>query len=182
MDKSELAVHGAAAAPVTKEEIKRLILEAQTAWRRQSELGLTEEPFEAWRHGSLYDCCRKSSFRALGQHEFGLALAYFEKLAGREPNTRWGHTNHAIAQRESTGEGDLNRAMFKLREACGELADIFGGYENAMNYSHVLMHLIHKCTMRQATAKQVWQVMFTLRSRAKARAKKLAAGADVLKP
>ena len=177
MDKSELAVRGAAASPVTGEEVKRLILEAQAAWRRQSELGLCDEPFEAWRHGALWDAVRKTSFRAVGQHEFGIALGHFEKLAGREVQTRWGHTNHAIAQREGTQEGDRRRAEYKLRQQCEACKEAFNNDpEQALAYACVLLRTIHKTTLDKATAKQVWQVMFTLRSRS---AKRLAKAAPV---
>ena len=43
MDKSDLAVRGAAAALVTGAEVKRLILEAQAEWREQTRLGLTDD-------------------------------------------------------------------------------------------------------------------------------------------
>lgn len=173
MDKSELAVKGASEALVSKEEIKRLILEAQAAWRTQSSLGLCDEPFDAWRHGALYDAVRKASFRAVNQHEFGIALGHFEKLAGKEPNTNWGRTNHAIAKREDGPEGDRRRAEFCLRRECDTVKDAFNSDPGqALAYALVLLRKIHKVTLDKATGKQVFQVIFTLRNRAKAHAKK----------
>lgn len=173
MNKSDKAVLGAAQALVSKEEIKRLILEAQCAWRMQCQVGLCDEEFDAWRHAALYDAVRKTSFRAVGQAEFGKALGYFEKLAGREPNTRWGHTNHAIAQRESGPEGDRRRAEYKLRETAEQVAGAFGDEpEQALAYACVLLKTIHHTDLPRATAKQIWQVAFTLRNRAAARLRK----------
>jgi hypothetical protein len=178
MNKSDKAVLGAAASPVTGVEVKRLILEAQSAWRTQSALGLCDEPFEAWRHGALYDAVRKTSFRAVGQKEFGLALAHFERLAGKEPDTRWGHANHAIAQRESGPEGDRRRAEYMLRKECETVKDAFRGDPGqALAYALTLLRQIHKTDLPRATAKQIWQVKFTLSNRAKAHAKKAEAAA-----
>ena len=173
MNASEKAVLGAAQALVSKEEIKRLILEAQAAYRRQSDLGLCDEPFEAWRHGALWDAVRKTSFRAVGQHEFGIALAYFERLAGREPNTNWGRTNHAIAQHEATGEGDRRRGEYALRQQCELSKAAFNNDAGqALAYALVLLRKIHKTDLQHATGKQLWQVKFTIINRAKAHLKK----------
>ena len=38
--------------------------------------------------------------------------------------------------------------------------------EQALAYACVLLRTIHKTTLDKATGKQVWQVMFTLKSRA----------------
>ena len=179
MNKSEKAVFGAAASLITKAELKRLILEAQAAWRMQCSLGLCEEEFEPWRHAALWDAVRKTSFRAVGQKEFGLALAHFEKLAGREPNTNWGHVNHAIAQHETSPEGDRRRAEYVLRKTCLEVKDAFNGQEGeALAYALVLLRKIHKTDLTHASAKQIWQVKFTLSNRAKAHMKKAEAGSQ----
>jgi hypothetical protein len=175
MNCSDKAIQGAASAPVTPAEVRRLILEAQAAWRTQCSLGLADEDFDAWRRGSLYDALRKTSFRAVGQHEFGLALAHFEKLAGREPSTRWGRANHAIAAREAGPEGDRRRAEHVLRETCAAVAPAFhGSPEQALAYALSLLRRIHRTDLPHAAAKQIWQVKFTLSNRAKAHARKLA--------
>lgn len=180
MNKSELAVKGAAAAQVSKEQVRSLILEAQAAWRRQSELGLCEEDFDAWRHGALYDAVRKTSFRAVGQSDFGKALNHFERLAGKTPSTFWGRANHAIAARETGPEGDRRRAEHKLLEACDQVKAAFADdAEQALAYACVLLKTIHRTDLPAATAKQIWQVMFTLRNRAAARIKKAAHGVPV---
>lgn len=179
-DRSEQAVKGAAGAPVSKEQVKRLILEAQAAHRKQCELGLCEEGFDAWRHGALYDAVRKTSFREVGQHEFGVALNHFEKLAGKAPSTFWGRTNHAIAQRELGAEGDRRRAEHKLLETCEDVKAAFDNdASQALAYAVVLLRTIHRAELNTATAKQIWQVLFTLTNRAKARLKKQQRGVPV---
>lgn len=174
-DRSEKAVKGAAASAVTPEEVKRLILAAQAAWREQTRIGLAEEDFDAWRHGALYDAVRKTSFRQVTQREFGLALGHFGRLAGRGPNTSWQRANEAIASRESTPEGDRRRAEHVLRETCAGLDEAFGGPDKALAYACVLLRRIHRTDLPAATAKQIWQVMFTMKARGKAHAAKQAA-------
>ena len=178
MDKSDLAVRGAAAALVTGAEVKRLILEAQAAWREQTRLGLTDDAFDVWRKAALWDAVRKQSFRAVGQAEFGIALGHFRRMAGKATGgdarpTGWNGTNARIAERETGPEGDRRSAEFKLRQACGEVREAFNNdAEQALAYACVLLRTIHKTDLQHATGKQVWQVMFTLKSRAAARIKK----------
>jgi hypothetical protein len=174
MDNSDLAVKGAASARINKEEVKRLILEADSAWRKQTELGLCDSSFEDWRHAALWDAVRKSSFRNLGQREFGIALGYFRKLSGKpEARQGWNGTSAKIAERESGPEGDRRRAEYKLREACRTHADAFNGDpEQALAYALVLLRQIHCADLPTATAKQIWQVMFTLNTRAAKRIKR----------
>lgn len=179
MDKSDLAVAGAASAAATPAEVRRLILAAQSAWRAQRDLGLTDDGFDAWRKGVLWDTVGQASFRALGQRDFGLAMGAFLRLggkavrtaAGSRPAGAWGRANEAIARRESGPEGDRRRAEWKLREACREAADTFGGESGALAYAESLLRHIHKTSLADATARQIWQTLFTLRSRAAKRAR-----------
>lgn len=174
MDKSELAIRGAAAAQVDKRQTRRLALAARSAYAEQTRLGLADGTFDEWRRGVLWDAVRRASFRTLGQAEFGKALAAFLALAGRDaPSARgaWGRTNAAIARRETSPEGDRARALFKLREACAEAADVFGGEPQALCYAAELLRRIHWTDMERATAKQLWQTFFTVRNRAAAKRK-----------
>lgn len=175
MNNAEKLITEMAAQPVTKIQVRDMILEAQAAWRKQAELGLAEEPFDAWRHGALYDVCRKTSFREVGQHEFGAVLAHFERLAGKEPNTRWGRSNHAIAARECTPEGDRRRAEWLLRQefASPLCVNAFGDAGLAEVYARSLLFRIYRKTaFADASAKELAQITFTLRSRARAKNRK----------
>lgn len=174
MDKSDLTVRGAAAALASKDEVKRLILAAQEAHREQKRLGLTDDTFDVWRHAALWDAVRKTSFRSVGQKEFGQALSHFLRLAGKDgpqgAASGWQRTNAHIAGRESGPEGDRRRAEYMLRKTCGEVKAAFEGDEGqALAYACVLLRTIHATTLDQAQAKQIVQTMFTMRTRAKAR-------------
>jgi hypothetical protein len=158
------AVEGAAAARVTAGEVRTLILTAQGAWRRQRELGLTDDAFEVWRKGVLWDAVRKASFRSLGQREYGVALAAFLRLGGKALPAR-----AAVARRETGPEGDRRRAEWKLRRECEAWEDVFGSASGALDYACSVIRDIHKLPqgreLSDATAKQIWQALFTLRNR-----------------
>lgn len=175
MDKADLAVKGAAQAVIGAEQVRRLILAAQPAWRMQRSMGLTGDGFDVWRKGVLWDLCGKASFRILGQAEFGRALARFLELGGKEPAMfgKWSRTNEAIARRETGPEGDRRRAEYKLRGACSEFAEAFGGEEQARAYARAIMAKVHKTTVERATAKQIMGVFFTIRNRGAAKLRKI---------
>lgn len=178
MDASERAAEGAAAAPATAAQVRRLVLVARSAWRTQRDLGLTDDGFDRWRGGVLWDACSEASFRALGQRGYGRAMAAFLRLgggavrtaAGSRPAGAWGRANEAAAARESGPDGDRRRAEFKLREACRAAAGAFGSEAGALAYARGLLRAIHKRQdgreFEGATARQLWQTMFTVRSRA----------------
>jgi len=156
----EIAVAAQGAFFLTREQVKEVILAAQNAWRKQTELGLTEMPFEDWRKQTLWDLICKNSFRTVNQTEFNKALDGFYVLSGkRQP----GHLHCSKMQTKD----EQRRAIWRLKEECKELADSFGGEEGAMRYANSLVEKIHKVKLCDASAKQVWQVIFTLKARAK---------------
>lgn len=173
MDASDRAVQGAAAARISARQVRELILTANRAWREQCRLGLTEDSFDTWRRGVLWDTVQQSSFRAMGQREFGLALGAFARLEGAaEASGGRGRAKAAAARREASGEGDRRRAEWCLRRECGRLDGVFGGEGRALAYAEGLLGRVHRTSLADATAKQVWQALFTLRSRAAAKRKK----------
>lgn len=187
MDNAERAVKGAAAAGINADEVRRLILAAQTAHKLQASLGLTEDTFDVWRKGVLWDTVRRSSFRQLGQAEFGKAMKAFLLLGGKDaPPVRsgavrrfgkWDRTNEAIARNESSAEGDRRRAEWCLKKECRDLQEAWDNDEaQAMAYAVVLLRTIHQLPqgreLANATAKQIWAVVFTMRTRARQRLSK----------
>lgn len=163
MDKAEEAIAGQGGYLLTNEQKKRLILAAQKAYNVQKSLGLADETFDVWRRAALADAVQLSSFRMVRQHQYNAALKYFLELAG---NTG------AAARVRPEAVDQAKRAKWALGHTCVELADVFGGVKQAWNYAHVLFKRIHRTEYAFATAKQVWAVIFTMKNRAKAKAKK----------
>ncbi len=170
-DPAERAVQGQAAQVLNKAQVRDLILAAQTAWRVQQRCGLADEPFDVWRHAALHDACGRQSFRAVTQGEYGRALAYMLNLAGKKAATR-------KAAAKAPAADEASRARWALERECQKLAAAFGGLTGATAYADALLERIHKTDRYLATAKQLWQVLFTVRNRAKAKRSKTAQDAS----
>ena len=165
LGKDEEAVIAQGAFFLNREQVRELILAAQQAWRKQTELGLTDIPFEDWRKQTLWDLVCKASFRTVNQTEFNKCMDGFLVLAGKRAP---GPLNCTKVQ----ADDETRRAIWRLKETCKDLAENFGGEEGAMRYANSLMEKIHKVKLSAANAKQVWQVVFTLKNRAAAHDKK----------
>lgn len=168
MDKSEQAVRGARAALIGKAEIKRLIMAAKRAHKAQMQCGLADEDFNAFRRGAIWEAVKVTSFKAVSHGQLGRALKYFGELAGG--GTR---ADARIVKREESGASDRAKALHVLKVTCQQCADLMGGYHGAESYATALLRKTHKlpdgCEWEAASAKQLWQVMFTLRNRAAAK-------------
>jgi hypothetical protein len=159
LGKDEEAIIAQGAFFLNREQVKELILAAQDAWRKQKELGLTDLPFEDWRKQTLWDMICKNSFRTVNQTEFNKALDGFFVLSGKRS------PGHLRCSKMQTND-EQRRAIWRLKETCKELAESFDGEEGAMRYANSLIEKIHKTKLADATAKQIWQVIFTLKNRA----------------
>lgn len=157
--KDEQAIIAQGAFFLNKEQVRELILAANEAYRKQKELGLTDVSFDDWRKTTLWDLVCKASFRTVNQTEFNKVLDGFYVLSGK----RTVQVHCTIKQ----SADEVRRAIWRLKEECKVLAESFDGEEGAMRYANALMEKIHKVKLSDANAKQVWQVIFTLRSRAK---------------
>lgn len=178
MNKSDMAVKGARAALVDNRQKRILIMAAKEAFAAQLRCGMEDDgvDFGEWRKGVCWDVAQKSSFRLLNQRDYGLVLGELRALSGAVPATRRQKANARVAKSESGSDGDRRRALYALRKKCVELADVFGGVEQAESYSLALLRKIHKLEAGRewsgATAKQLWQVMFTMINRARAKTRK----------
>jgi hypothetical protein len=169
-DAADAAIEGAASAPLSNAQKTRLVLAAKRAYGAQVVLGLADEgEFDAWRKAALWDAVRRSSFRQLDQRGYGRAMAHYLRLAGVPDKPRaWARA----ARDESGEEGDARRARHILAETEEALAgDFAGGARGVAAYAAALFGRIHRTTEAAATARQVWAVIFTLRSRAKRRSR-----------
>lgn len=168
-DNANRAVDGQRGTPLTKEQKMELIKICVRAWEAQKAHGLCDVDFDSFRHAACWDACRKTGLTKLDQGDFGAAMKYFIRLAGEKPRT----ATEARVSSQTPEEDDRRRALFALKRECDDQADAFDhGAEGAMTYARGLLGLIHRTTVEQAKAKQIWQVLFTLRSRASARRRK----------
>lgn len=109
--------------------------------------------FDAWRRAEQEKAVGISSLRACTQEHYGRLLGHFQALAG--------HT--AAATRTLARDADNGRriARYKLDQALGERGLSPG-------YAATICQAKFKCPLQNATEKQLWKLVFDVRSRRKA--------------
>ena len=180
------AVRAQGGAVVKPHQVKAMILAARRAYLEQAKLGLVDDGvgFDAWRRATLHDvvgAAAPSSFRAVTQRDYVAVMRYFLSLAGEEEVEKWKggkverfndiSTLPPFHSSTSRCADARRRALWALNLEEGRLEDYFGGREGARRYADSLFWKIHQTDRLTANARQVWAVIFTLRSRAAKRLK-----------
>ena len=160
MDTTKRTIDGAAAAPLSSEQKQRLARVARQAYDAQSALGLVDGDFDAWRHAAVWEHLRVAGLRQVTQRGYGTMMRRFLELAGVPCPTRG-------AAARSPDADDIRRARHALETTLSDFAESFGSRAGAVAYAHTLLVKIHKTTVDHATARQLWQTVFTLRNRAR---------------
>jgi hypothetical protein len=159
----DMAIAGAACAPLGNVQKMLLAQAAGRAFAVQVDLGLWDPKrdgdAETFRHAACFDACGVSSARAMQQRHYAACMAYLCALAGGEVS----------ALRSRAAGDDARRALARLRLECDAQAGAYGGSEGAWAYAQALLRRIHKVDAAQASPRQLWQVLFTLRNRGRAR-------------
>ena len=166
------AVRGQGGATASPRQVRALIAAARRAYGVQRRAGLVGdgEGFDTWRKGALHDVVgagAPDSFKAVTQRDYLAALDYFARLGGGE----------APAEKEADESDERRRAFWSLKVEEGRCADCFGGEDGVRRYADALFRAIHRRRRHEATARQVWAVIFTLRERAARMRSKTALGA-----
>ena len=159
MNMAETAVQAQGAGVVSRAQVVELLRVANVAWKAQKAAGLTDDDFDTWRGGTLFDAVQLSSFRSVRQSEFNVVLALFHKLAG--------NTIAAMAAEGAGGADDQRRrAAFALKAEIAKCADVLGGVVGATRYAEAIARSKYRASLETLSAKQVWCVFFTIRNRA----------------
>lgn len=109
--------------------------------------------FEAWRHVQIRAAVHVTeSLRECTQAHYGTVLAHFKGLAG----------DAAGAQRTRVRDADNPRriARYKLEEALRHAGLQLG-------YAYAICRTQNKCSLEEASAKQLWRLVFTVKNRRK---------------
>jgi len=162
----DAAIEGARGAELTALQRRRLAVAARRAYDTQAGLGLVAEgeTFDAWRHARVRETTGRGGLRELAQRDYGRMMARFIELAGG--SARRGDWRAAA---KPAARDDADRARGALRAECAAQAGAFGGAAQAEAYAAALLERIHRRTWQDATARQLWQVLFTVRNRARAK-------------
>ena len=139
-----------------KAEIGQLARQAWQAWEgreafiESNELSVSD-CFAAWRHVEQGKACGKQSLKACtSEEDYERLRAHFLALAGRE-----GPAARALVRQATNPE---RIARYKLDEALKA-----AGFDE--NYAREICRIQFRCSLRNATARQLWCLVFTVRNR-----------------
>ncbi len=142
------------AAPLDNGQKARLCILAREAFDTLVERGAMERGanFEAWRHEQQLEACGLSSLRAATQRHYALVVGHLKGLLGDVA---------AAARAIERAQTEPRRlAMFKLKEALGE-RDLPESYAAGICWRQF------KRPLSEASDRQVWCLVYTVRSRRK---------------
>lgn len=172
--RQQAAINGAAAAPLSKEQKRRICMLAERAWTAQNcpywqpeqdpEIRLARtSALELWRHLEQERLLGRKHLTQCGQGDYELLMAHFARLAGD-------HREAAAAEARIPGD-DVRRAMAVLR---AELAAARTQIADPRRYAETIARSKCKAGLDGLSAKQLWTVIFDLRRACSARKKKTA--------
>lgn len=114
----------------------------------------TEAQLAEYRHAQVEKATGKPGLTACVQDDWKPLRAHFLALVGR--------TGEAFKAAMEHGTEDVKVAMFKLRQAC-QRAGL------PLAYPAAICRNQYRCALEDATAKQLWQLVFTVNNRGTAR-------------
>lgn len=162
MNAADRAVAGSASAPLTKDQrslmMRRFVL---PAWRRRQNEGLAGEDLEEWRREEQFKACHRTHLRSCTQADWPLLCGHFLRVMGRLDEARRMETRALT--------GNLPVARRKLEEALREAGPALG---DARAYAAAIARRQFKRGLDELTERQVWCLVFTVRNRARGKARK----------
>lgn len=114
---------------------------------------------------------RFTSVKLIDQERFPKVLNALRLISGDRPFRPKEKSLTRICEYVIEVPDDCRRARAKIKILLTEEADRFGGLKQAEAYTETLLLRIHKTDFSHASAKQLWQVFFTLRNRIHRKAK-----------
>jgi hypothetical protein len=139
--------------PLTHEQKGILCQAARRAFDHQVELGAIGDSADPqdWRREQQIIATGKESLTSCTQDDFAPLLARFAHLEGKDDVAlRWELRAQTHPKRV---------ALSKLQEACREAGVDYPGYPETICWTQ------NKCGIEDATAKQIWRLVFTVRNR-----------------
>ena len=173
--RQQAAIQGAAAAPLSREQKRKICMLAERAWIAQGQplWEPAQDPAirlcrssacELWRREEQERLTGRKHLTSCGQADYELLVAHFAGLAGDRREA-------AAAEARIPGD-DVRRAMAVLRR---ELAAARRQIAEPRRYAETIAQAKYKAKLDGLTAKQLWTVVFDLRRAVSARKKKSAA-------
>ena len=135
---------------LSNEQKARICILAREAYALQ----FTDWEFPEWRHAEQEKACGKASLCDCTQADFLRLKSHFLRLSGEEGEARRVETRAATEPRRI--------ARYKLMQALAERG-------LAPGYAEAICRRQYHCGLDDASEKQLWRLVFTVRSRRAAR-------------
>ena len=162
--KSARAYPAEGTAPLSNEQKAALCIRAREAFIRVHGRDPHDgAELETWRRGEQEKATGKPSLTLCTQADYLPLLGKFADLAGESGVAMNAHVRSATSERRL--------AMHKLREACAQAG-------LALSYPAAICRTQNKCALEDATAKQLWRLVFTVRNRAAKKARQVSGVRD----
>ena len=107
-----------------------------------------------WRHNQVARVCGKDGIRLCGQEDYKAVEAHFLNIQGAPGQALNSHVASASEAQRT--------AMFILKRECAQNAF-------DLNYANAICHTQFKRNIYDATERQLWCIVYTIRNRAAAR-------------
>lgn len=155
--------------PLTKQEKARVCILARKAWDNWAQdewsgdelnAGVSEAVlFRAWRTKEQQEACGIQSLTLCTVDHFPALMAHFSRLAGDDKGEqKW--TAKMLNDPRKV-------ALFKLRENCRKFDLHYPDYPGSICRTQF------KCSLAGASEKQIWSLVYTVRNRGRAKARKV---------
>lgn len=135
--------------PLSKEQKARLSILAHEAFIRVTQLPHNSAALSAWRRDQAIKVCGRRISEA-AQRDYLLIKAHFQDLKGDS-----GAALNTLLRSETE---ETRIALYKLRSECSRR-------RLSMAYPESICHRQYHCGLAQASPRQIWQLLYTVRSR-----------------
>jgi hypothetical protein len=141
---------GAAGGLLDNMQKARICILARSAFERLGSGGVPPSNYADWRREEQFKAVGKLSLRHCLQSDYLSLVAHFQALAGDTDRAFNTHLRDSLQEKEI--------ARYKLEEACEERG-------LNLSYPGVICRRQFKCELDQANAKQLWNLVFTVKNR-----------------
>ena len=152
---TQLAIAGAALAPLSREQKRDLVLAARRAYAKLQGQGQALPDFEEWRHQQQILTVERESLTTCHNEDYLFLLAHYQSLCGYKQAAERSIVRATVEPRIW--------AMNKFSEECEAAADVL---PQARQYAAGFLRNSRGVELDDASAKQIWHAIYIIRRRA----------------
>jgi hypothetical protein len=180
MDAIDRAIDGAASAPLTADQRRRLAIAGRTAWMVAMQSGQAPETFDAWRRRHTLIAVERAGIRACTQEDYAPLAAHFARVLG-EAEASLGNPARARRSMRLADRMSQRAACAPRRVAAAKLESELHAAADCIERPRAYVASIARARFRTAaledlTERQIWMLVYDLRRNASRRRTKAKGG------